>query len=107
MDLPPGDENALQAAVATIGPISVAIDASQATFQSYKSGVYFETKCSNSTLDHGVTVVGYGSDNNQDYWIVKNSWGTKWGESGYLKMSRNKGNNCGIATRPSYPIIKN
>ena len=73
-DIPAGDENALKTAVATVGPISVAIDATRPSFMSYRSGVYIEPTCGNqlANLDHAVLVVGYGTDNGVDYWLVKN-----------------------------------
>ena len=102
----PGSENALLEAVTTVGPISVAIDASHNSYQLYQSGVYYEPLCSSSNLDHAVLVVGYGTQNGQDYWLVKNSWGSKdWGMDGYMLMARNMNNNCGIATFASYPTV--
>lgn len=72
--------------------------------QHHKRGTYYEPKCSTKT-NHCILAVGYGTDKNGDYYIVKNSWGTTWGEGGYFKMARNRNNNCAIATHAGYPKI--
>jgi cathepsin L len=88
----------LKAALA-VGPVSVAIEADQFAFQGYTSGVI--TSGCGSSLDHGVLAVGYGTtDEGQEYFIVKNSWGASWGDQGYVKIAPNQ---CGITNQPSYP----
>ncbi|XP_020090257.1 oryzain alpha chain-like [Ananas comosus] len=103
-DVPVNDEKSLQKAVAN-QPVSVAIEGGGRAFQLYESGVF--TGYCGTSLDHGVTAVGYGTENGKDYWIVKNSWGKSWGESGYIRMARNinsAAGKCGIAMEASYPI---
>ena len=102
-----GYESHLQHALATIGPVAVAIDASHASFRHYTHGVYYEKNCGKSVhrLTHAVLVVGYGKENGHDYWLVKNSWGHHYGAHGYVRMARNRGNHCGIATKASYPLV--
>lgn len=98
------NEASLQAATAQ-QPVSVGIDAGGFIFQLYSSGVF--TGYCGSNLNHGVTVVGYGEDGGQKYWIVKNSWGTGWGEEGYVRMERGYSEDtgkCGIAMLASYPL---
>ncbi|RXG55065.1 Cathepsin L [Armadillidium vulgare] len=102
------NEDDLLKAVATVGPVSVAIQATD-LFQFYGDGIFYDPSCdsmNDRVLNHAVLVVGYGtSESGHAYWLVKNSWGADWGMDGYLMMSRNKGNNCGIATMASYPLV--
>ncbi|CAH9077934.1 unnamed protein product [Cuscuta epithymum] len=102
--VPAKNEKALQEAVAA-QPVSISIDATGRDIQHYESGIF--TGSCGVDLEHAMTVVGYGQEHGIDYWIVKNSWGTHWGEKGYMRMQRNiKDPNglCGIAIDPSYPI---
>lgn len=107
VDVTPNNETALQQAL-LLQPVSVAIEADQTSFQFYSSGVL--TASCGTNLDHGVLVVGYGTLNGVEYWKIKNSWGENWGQNGYILIQRNLKSNvsgqCGIASQPSYPIIK-
>jgi C1A family cysteine protease len=87
-------------------PMAVLIYASSKSFQNYHSGVYYDPNCSQSTINHAVLAVGYdrsGSSSNQ-YWIVKNSWGSGWGDHGYIKMRYNV-NQCNVERYPDYPVV--
>ncbi|XP_054166569.1 procathepsin L-like [Oppia nitens] len=99
-----GDESALQEAVATVGPVTIGIDASASGFRFYLDGVFVDDsgECG-SELNHGVVTVGYGNEDGQDYWLIKNSWGTVYGDGGYMKMARNNDNQCGVASYALYP----
>uniref|UniRef100_A0A667H9U4 Procathepsin L n=1 Tax=Lynx canadensis TaxID=61383 RepID=A0A667H9U4_LYNCA len=98
-------EDGLMTTVATVGPVSAAVDASLNSFQLYKKGIYYDPKCSNKRLNHGVLVVGYGFEgeesDNKKYWTL----GAKWGKHGYILMAKDRDNHCGIATMASFPIV--
>jgi cathepsin L len=103
-DVKPNDQVSLLNAV-SIGPVSVALSADTRYFQSYTSGILDATACY-TELNHGVLIVGYGTDNGQKYWNVKNSWSSTWGEQGYIRILRSDSTNdagiCGIAMQPSF-----
>jgi len=101
--IPSKNENALMTAV-NIGPVSIAVEAGR-SFQFYTRGVFDDPGCG-VNLDHAINIVGYGSDaaSGKDYWIVRNSWGTSWGENGYIRLVRSK-NMCGLALDAIYPIV--
>ncbi|XP_057792409.1 ervatamin-B-like [Salvia miltiorrhiza] len=104
VQVPERNETAIQAAVAR-QPVSVAIDASASELQLYSSGVF--TGSCGKELNHGVLVVGYGVEEGVKYWTVKNSWGSGWGNKGYIKLMRessDKSGICGIAMDASYPV---
>eukprot|EP00475_Leptophrys_vorax_P007344 TRINITY_DN14650_c0_g2_i1.p1 TRINITY_DN14650_c0_g2~~TRINITY_DN14650_c0_g2_i1.p1 ORF type:complete len:467 (-),score=42.98 TRINITY_DN14650_c0_g2_i1:286-1686(-) len=105
-DVPENNEEALKKAVAA-QPVAVAIEADQRDFQFYQGGI-LEADCG-TDLDHGVLAVGYGTENGTDFWVVKNSWGPRWGEGGFIRLKRNvkaEEGQCGIAMQASYPIKK-
>jgi cathepsin L len=94
--------SALESAVA-LTPVSIAIQANQKVFQSYKSGII--TSGCGQRLDHGVVAVGYGVDNGTPYWKVRNSWGTSWGENGYVRILKDSSDQCGVLDAASYPKL--
>uniref|UniRef100_A0A8D2LST6 Cathepsin L1-like n=1 Tax=Varanus komodoensis TaxID=61221 RepID=A0A8D2LST6_VARKO len=104
--LPQGSEVALEQAVATVGPVSVAVDAKNFPFHFYKSGIFSSSWCSH-LVNHAMLLVGYGSSQeygtSTDYWILKNSWSEYWGEKGYMRLVKGAGNHCGVANQASYP----
>ena len=106
-DVKPSDQVSLKEAV-SIRPVAIAIEADTRYFQSYSSGILTSDTCG-TNLDHGVLIVGYGEDSGQKYWLVKNSWGTSWGDGGYLKIARSEstsdGGVCGIAMEPSFVTV--
>jgi C1A family cysteine protease len=105
-DVPANNEEALLKVVAS-QPVSVAVDGYGRAFHLYSSGV-FSGECG-TNLTHAVTAIGYGTaDDGTKYWLVKNSWGESWGESGYMRIQRDIGDPqglCGIAMKASYPVI--
>ncbi|CAK0742229.1 hypothetical protein CVIRNUC_001381 [Coccomyxa viridis] len=106
--VPPHDDEALMEAVYSRGTIAISLDASQPSFRFYASGTYDEPNCMYKAkdLDHAVAVVGYGTDDsNKDYWIVKNSWSSHWGNSGYINIARGH-HACGVTTDPLYAIFE-
>ena len=102
-DVTPNSESALQTACGQ-QPIAIAVDASQG-WQLYTGGILTPACGCSTNLDHGVLLVGYGTDSGTAYWKVKNSWGVSWGESGYIRLQRNTGGSgtCGLCMDPSYP----
>ena len=106
-EVKPNDQVSLKGAVSQ-QPVAVAISADSRIFQSYSSGVITSSDCYTS-LNHGVLVVGYGTENDVDYWLVKNSWGPSWGSEGYVKIQKSSSTNdpgvCGISMQPSFPTV--
>jgi C1A family cysteine protease len=102
-DVESGNEEDLKDATANVGPISIAVDANSG-WQTYTGGVFAPKFCNPNHLNHGVAIVGYGVENNIQYWIVRNSWGDSWGEEGYIRIAYGS-NICGLANEPCYPTV--
>ena len=107
VDVVPKSDDSMMYAISK-QPVAVAIEADQPSFQLYKSGVF--TGSCGTNLDHGVLVVGYGTEGSVDYYTVKNSWGKTWGQNGYIKLGRgasynNGAGQCGVLLEASYPVL--
>mmetsp|Transcript_14008 Transcript_14008/g.13615 ORF Transcript_14008/g.13615 Transcript_14008/m.13615 type:complete len:101 (+) Transcript_14008:735-1037(+) len=92
-------------------PLSVGVEADKVPFQGYTGGIINSDRCGHSNLDHAILLIGYGhdSDLNEDYWLLKNQWGTDWGENGFVRTLRTDVEGepaiCGILAEVSYPIV--
>lgn len=97
------DELSLQNALEEKGPISVSVNVIQ-TFSFYKSGILDDVDCTGGfdELNHSVLLVGYGTEDGKDYWLIKNSWSTHWGDNGYIKVLRKVSQDCGITAMPTF-----
>jgi len=102
-DVTPGSSSQLVAAI-NQSVVSVGIEADQFVFQMYSSGIFNDSRCGTS-IDHAVNLVGYGNENGQDYYILRNSWGTGWGEQGYMKIANNGDGDgvCAVQNDAHYP----
>jgi len=118
VDVTPKSDTAMMTAL-TVGPISISIEADQKSYQMYLSGIYNDYEGCNANsktkgadsqpnIDHAVVLVGYGTENGQDYYILRNSWGD-WGENGYMRISRGSQYGswgvCGVLYDPMYPVV--
>ena len=101
----PDDAASMKASLVN-GPLSVSIDASHSVFQYYTSGILADAKKCGTRLDHAVIVVGWGVESGTEYWTVRNSWGSSWGEKGYIRMAIIDGTGvCGVQMEPLYPNL--
>ena len=101
----PDSVDQLKAAL-QLGAVTVGIEADTFYFQTYQSGILDDGAKCGTQLDHAVTVVGWGTEGSTDYWIVKNSWSTTWGEDGYVRLAIQDGIGvCGVQQDPVYPLV--
>lgn len=100
------NENDLVKLLVAVGPVVVVIDGSRPTFLQYRSGVYSDPTCSTTNVNHAVLLTGYGTDEVLGkYWLIRNSYSTRWGEDGYMRLKRGV-NQCGILVYVTYPLIQ-
>ncbi|CAF3301378.1 unnamed protein product [Rotaria sp. Silwood2] len=106
VEIPLGDEKKMAEVLTKYGPIFIGLDADSKLFMFYEKGVLNIDNCPTrpQDMDHALTIVGYGYDEalKTPYWLIKNSWGTKWGENGYLRLIKDAGNMCGVASMAYY-----
>jgi len=100
VQLPANNYTALMNAVATVGPVAVSVDA--AAWGAYSSGIFSGCNQVNPDIDHAVVLMGYGEENGQKYWLIRNSWSPSWGERGYIRLARRDAEEevCGLDVTP-------
>lgn len=98
------NEDEIAAALVKYGPLAIGINAQW--MQTYSSGIAkpWSFLCNPKSLDHGVTIVGYGVENGVKFWKIKNSWGSSWGEKGYYRIIKGDGR-CGVNKMVTAPIM--
>jgi len=98
--LPENNYTALMNAIAKVGPVAISVDASN--WSAYKGGIFNGCDQASPDIDHGVVLVGYGEEQGQKYWLVRNSWSPTWGEKGYIRLARADSEEelCGVDTTP-------
>ncbi|XP_065665108.1 uncharacterized protein LOC100201231 isoform X3 [Hydra vulgaris] len=102
----PYNISALKRVVAKYGPVAVSINTKPLSFKFYSKGIYDDKECLSNQTHHSALIVGYGKLNGREYWIVKNSWSSSWGEGGYMKLAM-ENHLCGVTENPVAVIIKN
>ena len=98
--LPNNDYNAVMNVIAQVGPLAINVD--DTTWYAYQSGIFDGCNQVNPDINHGVVLVGYGEENGQKYWLVRNSWSPTYGEKGYIRVARhdNEEEICGSDITP-------
>ena len=99
------DENLLKEHIANVGPVTACLDCRSLLFMLYHGGIYDDDFCIKYTYSHSMCILGYGSDNGVDYWLIRNSWGLSWGESGYIRYLRGV-DLCNVADAVFYPVYQ-
>ena len=104
--LPPGDPNQLKSAL-NLGPISVGVQGDQDAFRLYSGGILDNVNDCGKDLNHAILAIGYGYDTslNEEYFLIKNQWGTGWGENGYVRISTSANDVCGVLDYAQYAFI--
>ena len=95
------DETVVQQFVMNNGPVAAGFRVSD-DFKAYKSGIYYSTDCNSQLPTHTILIIGWGTENGTDFWLIQNSWGTTWGDNGYAKIRRGV-NTCSIADYGAVP----
>ncbi|XP_052220908.1 procathepsin L-like isoform X1 [Dreissena polymorpha] len=98
-------EHSLASSLSSVGPITVTADCSDRGFKSFRNGIYYNPNCNSNLPTHAMVAVGYVNSSAGNYWIIKNSWGTTWGDKGYVYMAKDKGDTCGLSKFASYPTL--